>query len=297
MATRPPLNALHVFCTVVREGGFRQAALALHVTPGAVSRQIQALEEQLAQVLFARGTGAHSVLTPAGRQLHERVADKMAGIVAALEGGVRAQQATLVVETGVTLAMHWLIPQLRSFAERRPTVQVQVRTVDGDVDPTAPVDVFIRRDRAELRGLPCETFMVERSLLVAGGKLLPSAAPRSGSHMRWLEKLPRIGARSRPDLWPRWNEFHGLEAAALQPTVVFDNTVLAIQAAAQGLGACVVPEMFVAAMLVSGTLRPLHAQRIDTGSYQFAVGRQRASTRVTAFTHWLREIATSQALQ
>ncbi len=291
MATRPPLNALHVFCTVVREGGFRQAALGLHVTPGAVSRQIQALEEQLSQVLFERGAGAHSVLTPVGRLLYERVADKMAGIVAVLESGVSSRHSTIVVETGVTLAMHWLIPQLRAFTERRPTIQVQVRTIDGDIDPTSPVDVFIRRDRSELRGLPCETFMIERSLLVAGHSLLPAAPARTGDDMRWLQKLPRIGARSRPDLWPQWNEAHGLSADALEPTVVFDNTVLAIQAAAQGLGACVVPEAFVDAMLDSGTLKQLHARCIETGRYQFAVGRRRASARVAAFTDWLREIS------
>jgi LysR family transcriptional regulator, glycine cleavage system transcriptional activator len=157
------------------------------------------------------------------------------------------------------------------------------------------VDVFIRRERSELRGLPCETFMIERSVLVAGGSLLPSASPRSGNDMRWLAKLPRIGARSRPDLWPMWNEAHGLDAAALEPGLVFDNTVLAIQAAAQGLGACVVPEAFVKAILDSGTLKLLHTHHIETGRYQFAVGRRRASARVAAFTDWLREISADRS--
>ena len=133
--------------------------------------------------------------------------------------------------------------------------------------------------------------MAERSLLVAGSGLLPSARPHAGADMRWLEALPRIGARSRPDLWPRWNEAHGLSADALEPTVVFDNTVLTIQAAAQGLGACVVPEAFVAAMLDSGTLKQLHTGCIETGHYHLAVGRRRASARVAAFVDWLHEIS------
>ncbi|NML16080.1 LysR substrate-binding domain-containing protein [Azohydromonas caseinilytica] len=291
MAVRPPLNALHVFCTVVREGSFRQAAQVLCVTPGAVSRQVQALEAHLAQVLFDRSAGGLALLTPAGRRLHERVADKMAAIAAALEGGTARRQASILVDTSVTLAMHWLIPQLRFFTERYPRTHVQVRTVEGDIDPAAPVDVFIRRETAELRGLPSRVFMTERSVLVGSPSLMPQPRPRGAGDLRWLSRVARIGARSRTDLWPRWCGAHGLDAKALEPTLEFDNTVLAIQAAAQGLGACVVPEAFVAAMLDSGTLRPLHAARIDTGSYSFAVGRRRDAARIGTFTDWLCEIA------
>lgn len=292
MAARPPFNALHVFCIAVREGSFRQAAQLLCVTPGAVSRQIQALEEHLAQVLFERSTGSLAILTPSGRRLYERVADKMAAINVVLEGSVARRQASILVDTSVTLAMHWLIPQLRSFTERYPQIHVQVRTVDGDIDSTAPVDVFIRREASELRGLPSRVFMTERSVLVSSPSLLPLPRQRGGaSLMRWLSGIARIGARSRTDLWPRWCGAHGLDAAALEPTLEFDNTVLAIQAAAQGLGACVVPEAFVKSMLQSGTLKVLSAARVDTGFYSFAVGRQRDAARIRAFTDWLCEIA------
>lgn len=291
MAVRPPLNALHVFCITVREGSFRQAAQALCVTPGAVSRQIQALEEHLTQVLFDRSAGSLALLTPAGRRLHERVADKMAAINAVLDGSAARRQTSILVDTSVTLAMHWLIPQLRSFTERYPRIHVQVRTVEGDIDPMAPVDVFIRREAAELRGLPSRVFMKERSILVGSPSLMPGLRQHSSNHMRWLSRIARIGARSRTDLWPRWCSAHGLGAKALEPTLEFDNTVLAIQAAAQGLGACVVPEAFVTDMLKSGTLKPLHAARIDTGFYSFAVGRRRDGARIGTFTDWLCEIA------
>jgi len=128
-------------------------------------------------------------------------------------------------------------------------------------------------------------------MLVSSPSFMPAATQRSSSDMRWLTKVPRIGTRSRPDLWPNWNEFHGLDAKAIEPTLEFDNTVLAIQAAVQGLGACVVPEVFVTAMLGSGTLRPLHAARIETGSYSFAVGRRRDSARVATFTAWLSDVS------
>jgi len=286
MATRLPLNALHVFCAVVRSGGFRPAAQVLCVTPGAVSRQVQALEQHLGQALFERSAGT-ATLTPAGRQLHQRVADKMESIGAALDGAQAGERrSTVRVDAGVTLAMHWLIPRLRSFSERHPRIQVQVRTSDGAIDAAAPVDVFIRREEAELQGLPAQVFMSERSALVANPSLATGRTLRTTRDLRGLARLPRVAARSRPDLWPQWCRFHGLDE--LEPTLEFDNTVLAIQAAAQGLGVCVVPEIFVAGMLDSGALCCLHAQRVETGSYAFAVGRRRESARVNTFIEWLR---------
>ncbi|KVS47992.1 hypothetical protein WK37_08080 [Burkholderia ubonensis] len=294
MTVRPPLNALHSFCVVVRAGGIRQAANVLNVSPGAVTRQVQVLEQHLSAKLFERGAGSTSTLTAAGRRLYNRIGEQMAVIEEALDGTSRAaRRTTIVVNTGVTLAMHWLIPQLRAFSERHPRIHVQVQTADGDVDPGSPADVFIRREVSELRDLSSHELITERSVLVSSPLFMPDM-PRQGSSdiRRWLAKVPRIGTRSRADLWPQWCAFHGLNNDALEPTLEFDNTVLAIQAAIQGLGVCVVPEMFVATMVSGGMLRMLHPERIETGSYSYAIGRRRDSARVNVFISWLRSLAT-----
>lgn len=291
MPTRPPLNALHVFCAVARCGGVRQAAQQLCVTPGAVSRQLQALELHLGQTLFQRGP-ASLALTPAGRRLYQRVAGRMAAITDALAGGGSSstRPSIVQVESGVTLAMHWLIPRLRGFAERHPRIEVRVRTADGDIDPAGPVDVFIRRNPAELRGLPAQRFMAERSVLVAGAAHPAAAGGAAVAAIRRLARWPRIGARSRPDLWPTWAAALGLPRADWEPTLEFDNTVLAIQATAQGLGLCVLPELFITGLLQTGALRCVQPQRIDSGAYHCAVGRRRDSARVRAFVDWLGQL-------
>lgn len=287
MSDRLPLLALQVFCAVVRHGGFRQAALVLHVTPGAISRQMQALEAHLGQQLFERGPGAAQT-TAAGRRLLARVQAPLEAIAAALQPPQAADRRAVVrVDCGVTLAMHWLIPQLQQFHSLHPRWQVLVHTVDGPIDPASPADVFIRREAAELRGLPADTFLHERAVLVAAASL-PAASAR---------RAARIGARSRPDLWPAWAAALGRPASALQPTLEFDNTVLAIQAVAQGLGIGVLPEPFVAPMLAAGSLRPLHALRPSSGSYAVAVGRRRDSARTRAFVHWLKGLAAEVAPQ
>jgi LysR family glycine cleavage system transcriptional activator len=286
MAARPPLNAIFVFCEAARCGSFKLAAQNLCVTPGAVSRQIRALEDYLAQALFDRSPHAIRI-TRKGQLLYDRVASKMASIqseVDLMRGGGR--KALISVDAGVTLAMHWLIPRLSRYSDEHPDIQVQLVTSDGSIELSRPADVFIRRDPAELRGLPSRVFLEEFSVLAGGPGLVKG---KSRWTHREIARLPRIAARSRPDLWPQWCAHHGLEEADYQPTLEFDNTVLAIQAMSEGLGVMVVPSLFIGGVLDSRLLTRLDAVRIRTGSYSYATCARRDSRRVSVFTDWLQQ--------
>lgn len=290
MANRPPLNAIFVFCEAVRCGSFKQAAQSLCVTPGAVSRQIRALEDYLGQTLFERNPRGIEV-TRKGQLLYGRVANKMASIqseVDLMRGGGR--KAVIRVDAGVTLAMHWLIPRLSRFSDKHPDMQVQLNTSDGCVGLSRPVDVFVRRDPAELRGLPSRAFLEEFSVLVGSPGLVKG---KSKLAHREIARLPRIAARSRPDLWPQWCLHHSLEEADYRPTLEFDNTVLAIQATSQALGVMVVPALFIGGVLDSRVLTTFESARIRTGSYSYATRARRDSRRVTVFTDWLHQAESS----
>src|SRR3972149_9459402 len=66
----PPLNPLHTFEAAARHASFTLAAQELHVTQGAVSRQVRALEKYLGVELFERYHRSVR-LTRAGRSFHE----------------------------------------------------------------------------------------------------------------------------------------------------------------------------------------------------------------------------------
>ena len=54
MTRLPPLTALRAFDAAVRTGNFTRAGESLHVTQGAISRQIRQLEEWLGKPVFLR---------------------------------------------------------------------------------------------------------------------------------------------------------------------------------------------------------------------------------------------------
>ncbi|MFP3527652.1 LysR family transcriptional regulator, partial [Pantoea sp. SIMBA_072] len=62
---RPSLNALRAFEMIARKGSFSDAADALCVTHGAISRHVRSLEDALGVILLTRN--AHGTkLTPEG---------------------------------------------------------------------------------------------------------------------------------------------------------------------------------------------------------------------------------------
>src|SRR4029077_13571382 len=88
----PPLNALKAFEAAARSESFTRAAEELHVTPGAVSQQVKALETTLGLKLFNRER-QRLAITEAGRDYLAVVRDALDEIAAGTERIVRRQRS------------------------------------------------------------------------------------------------------------------------------------------------------------------------------------------------------------
>lgn len=80
----PPLQSLRAFEAAARHLSFKQAAEELHVSPGAVSQQIKALEAHLGVLLFRRLTRALE-LTGAGARVQPGISEGFVLFQAAVE--------------------------------------------------------------------------------------------------------------------------------------------------------------------------------------------------------------------
>ncbi|MGL6204075.1 MAG: LysR family transcriptional regulator, partial [Giesbergeria sp.] len=123
----PSTQALACFEAAARHESYTRAAQELALTQSAVSRQIQALEEQLGVALFRR-TRHGVVLTPAGQRYGRQVARWLQ----VLEQGtldVMARQGVggaLALAAVPTFATRWLIPRLPLLAQQHPDIVVHI---------------------------------------------------------------------------------------------------------------------------------------------------------------------------
>ncbi len=113
-------DRVRVFHAVAHAGSFTRAAERLGLSQSAISRQISALEEDLASALFhrhARGL----VLTEQGEillQASDEIARRMASVETSLGNSRDCAAGHLRVNTTIGLGTVWLVGQLPDFVER-----------------------------------------------------------------------------------------------------------------------------------------------------------------------------------
>lgn len=126
--------ALSALAAVVREGSFERAALALHVTPSAVSQRIRLLEERMGCALVVRDQPCRA--TDTGRRLCQHV-DRVRLLEQEVQGALPGLATKGVPRVVLPIAVNadslatWLAPALAAFAADAP-VLMEVAVDDQD---------------------------------------------------------------------------------------------------------------------------------------------------------------------
>ncbi len=284
----PPLGVLRCFDAAARLESFSRAAVDLHVTHGAISRAVRALEDDLGVPLFER-RARRVFLTEAGRLLHATTADVFGRLTATcrqLRRHARLQPLRLSCEP--TLLIRWLIPRVPVFAAAHPGLALQLVAGGGAVNFAEGLDLAIRRnDYAPLPG-------TSRALLfeeAVGPVCAPSARARLFAPDDSLRAdAPTLHTLTRPQAWSDWARCRGvtLPSGASQ---VFEHFYLSLQAAVAGLGVAIGPYRLVCDDLASGVLVAPQGFQPDGSQYHLLTPRPIADgTPEAAVLAWLRNL-------
>ncbi|UVE17851.1 LysR family transcriptional regulator [Pseudomonas sp. LS44] len=251
----PPLNALRAFEAAARLLSVSQAADELHVTHGAVSRQIRALEEHLGLALFSKD-GRGVKLTDAGLRLRDasgEAFERLRSVCGELKQG-RAD-APFVLGCPGSLLARWFIPRLDRLNRALPELRLQLSASEGDLDPRrAGLDATLWFAEPPW---PADMQVYELAAERIGAVLSPRH-PRAGelqqAPARVLGGEALLHTASRPQAWPQWAQAHGLDARQLQLGQGFEHLYYLLEAAVAGLGVAIAPQLLVADDLTAGRL-------------------------------------------
>ncbi|NIE62595.1 transcriptional regulator GcvA [Burkholderia sp. Ax-1719] len=284
----PPLNALRAFEAAGRLGSFKEAAIELHVTPGAVSQQVRLLEDWLGAALFERHN-RHVALTPAAKIYLEEIGPlfERFALATARYGVPKAVSRTLTVSALATFTLRWLVPRLAKFRAQHPDVEVKVDTSNEPLESLeADCDVIIRGGPDTFYGYSMRPFLSEERLPVCSPALLQRVPLNSPEDLR---QHTLLHTSSLPRLWPDW--LSSARIPSLQPaaTLTFDHFYLTLQAAIDGIGIAMGPTALVADDLAAGRLvAPFDAPRLASRSYCMYVPNEKADDELVGlFCAWL----------
>lgn len=294
----PPLNALRAFEAAARHGGFVGAAGELHVTRGAISRQVRLLEDHLGTPLFRRhGKGVE--LTEAGRRLLPVLTDSFGRI---LDESRRIAAGTddLRIICPPATSIRWLIPRLEGFRRRHPDIRVRLTTdFHGDFgfDPHAhDLGFSVTNWPNRARDLEVQPFLPVRLTPACAPALLsgdpPLARPADLARHTLLHETPR-----HTD-WRTWLEAFPVPGVDPDTGDEFTNLDMATKAAVMGTGVVMADLALNRDELLAGTLvRPFPGMvaPAPTGDICLIGARERWNDpRVAAFRAWVAETARSE---
>lgn len=251
----PPLNALRAFEAAARLNSVSQAANELHVTHGAVSRQVRSLEEHLGVALFSK-EGRGLKLTDAGIRLRDVSAElfnRLRSTCAELQQG--QADAPFVLACPGSLLARWFIPRLDRLNRELPELRLQLSASEGELDPRrSGVDATLWFAEPPW---PADMQVFELAAERIGPVLSPRYAQFAALHQAAATALlgePLLHTSSRPQAWPSWAASNGLVSSTLKLGQGFEHLYYLLEAAAAGLGVAIAPQQLVADDLTAGRL-------------------------------------------
>jgi DNA-binding transcriptional LysR family regulator len=283
----PSIASLRALEALDRLGSATAVAEELNQTQGAVSRQLQTLEDQLGVALFIR-QGRRLSLTP-------EAVDYAFEIRAALN---RIGQASMKLATNPaggalslailpTFGMRWLVPRLPDFARAHPEVTLNLSTRLQDFNfATEAFDAAIFFGVPDWPGTDRLLLRKESVIAVCAPHLI--AAHRIDGPQD-LRGLPLLHIETRPEAWRTWFAAHGADAMPPATGMIYDQFSTITQAALHGLGVALLPDYLIEEDLATGRLVTVWGGRTDMpGAYYLVWPVQKAAnSALVTFRDWL----------
>ena len=285
------MNSLIVFEVAARHQSFTLAAEELHVTQGAISRQIRQLEEYLGKELFFRAN-RKLTLTPTGLQYYQSIYSALIDIAQAT-GEIKKWRGENQVTIATTHAMAalWLLPKVAPF-QQTENMDLRILATDNIVDlHRMDCDLALFYCRIPPEGMKVTTLFPEEVFPVCSPSYLEQFENDESEESIFSKTLLYLDASQKDWItWSEWFSTVGYPVISPKNKVNINNYAMLLQAAINGQGIALAWGSLVDDYLKSGLLvRPVEkVLRTSENFYMLEPsGRNNTSSSVNKFREWL----------
>lgn len=281
----PPMTALPVFDAVGRHLSIAKAATELHLTPGAVSRQVQNLETFLGIRLFER---AHRriVFTAEGEAYWSKVHAALGEVREATRTvSADAGRGPLIIAAPRMFLQKYVMPALGGLYASHPDMAVNfVASADSIGGPDGAIVISPRSKPG---------FVID---VLADADLSPVCSPaylKEAPPLRTpndLEQHTLLRSAEYVRNWERWLGERAQRVFSVARCIDFESPGLELTGAAEGLGVAIVRLSLVREEIESGRLVSLFKEETVHEQYTFIFSELKLrSARFRQFRTWLRD--------
>ncbi len=292
----PSSSAIKAFVSVARGGSFHKAAIALSITPSAVSHQIASLEQSLGTRLFDR-SGRKVKFTESGQYLFNQLFPHILGILESTNRfPIQNKDNTAVtVCCAPSFAAKILVPRLGELKKAKPEIRLRIEAANRYESEVLPSDIDIVYGFKPNPERDIEQLMSEKILPLCSPGFLKRFLGKGKRcmHPHDLLELPLIVSENTLP-WSTWYEGVGLNRIQPSASLSFDLAEFSIIAAAKGLGVALQSSVLAHEELSTGQLVPACQPKyaLHLSNYFISMEkRRRRSGNVRTVFDWVRSLS------
>lgn len=297
MRKLPPLNSLRAFDAVARNGGFSKAASELRVSPSAVSQQISNLEDWMGVQLLDRSSNK-TKLNQNGHKFAKQIKqtlDKLENDASKIRD--LGNDAEIRLSILPSLASRWLIHRLPQFRALHPSYRVMVEASFDKADfNQRELTLAIRSGKGSYAGCHAIKLLDEYVAPVCSPdywKKHAGALKDIGTKALLADHT--FGTENTNLDWRTWLNRENIHpTGTLEPSQVFTDSNLTIQAAVNGEGIMLGRSVLVSDEIAQGTLiEPFSNRQISDWPYFMVYPEKHHPPRAALklIVNWLRQQA------
>jgi LysR family transcriptional regulator, glycine cleavage system transcriptional activator len=281
------MQALRAFEAAAREQSLTRAADSLHLTHGAISHQIKALEADLGVRLVARA-GRGIRLTDEGERFAQRVRGALTELAAAVqELADRSNPRQLRISVTPSFAARWLLPRMARFTAAHTDIDLDVRANSAIIDfQRDDADVAVRYGFGSWPGVVSEYLLAEGFVPVCSKHLRGGKLPKRPADLAHYPLL-----RSNDEFWQPWFVAAGLPWPEPDRGPTFNDDAHLLQAAVEGQGIALARTSLLGNDVVNGLLVRLFDIEVPSERMYYLVypPRLAEAPKIALFRQWLRD--------
>ncbi|MDP5009264.1 MAG: transcriptional regulator GcvA [Glaciimonas sp.] len=283
----PNLSALRAFEAAARHDSFSRAAEEIHLTPGAISHQVRALEEELGVALFARN-GKRITITAQGRDFASAIRKALSEIATTVETlKASTQRERLSISALPSFTSRWLAPRLWKFMDLHPDTEVMLQASNhlSDLQRDA-IDVGLRFGKGNYPGLFSEKLMDDYYYPIASPHYRDGNLPRTPQELAQCNLLRMDSTES----WQPWFTAAGITLPEPNRGLLIEDASMLLRGASDGVGIALTRHAIALQEIAAGdVVRLFDIVVISPNAYYFAcLPETMHKPQVKAFYDWLR---------
>ncbi|MDC3185397.1 LysR family transcriptional regulator [Candidatus Pelagibacter sp.] len=243
-------DKLKIFHAVAEAGSFTSATINLNLSQSAISRQIQALEQDLKVQLFERHARGLT-LTQHGEYVfktaHE-VISKLKEVETTLIDQKSKPSGKITITTVRSFGTHWLTPRIQEFMKLNPEIEVELIFDDKELDLStrqADIGIFMRRPK-QLNYIQRKLMDINYHIYGSNKYLEQYGIPKTVNDLNKHRFISFGRGAPSPVFNPDWAMKLGMKDNKKRKSVMKVNSVMGLLLAVEsGVGLAALPDYLV----------------------------------------------------